>query len=47
MNISRRVDRRSLERVAVANIEGDVVVLAEGCQNGGGIVRSMSGWFQS
>lgn len=47
VNICRRVDRRSLEGVAVANVEGDVVVFAKGCQDGGGIVRSMSDWFQS
>lgn len=47
MNVSRRVNRRPLERVAVANIEGDVVVFAEGCQDGGGIMCSMSGRFQS
>lgn len=47
VNVGRRVDGRSLERVAVANIEGDVLVFAKGCQDGSGIVRSVSGRFQS
>lgn len=47
VNVCRRVDGGSLERVAVANIEGDVIVFAKGCQDGGGIVRSVSGKFQS
>jgi hypothetical protein len=45
VNVCRRVDGRSLERVAVANIEGDVLVFAKGCQDGGGIVRGVSGRF--
>jgi len=42
VDVGRGVQRGALEGLAEADVQGDVEVLAEGCEDGGGVVRGVS-----
>ena len=44
MDVGGSVEGRALEGLGLADVEGDLLVLAHGCEEGGGIMGGVPGY---